>query len=379
MEIDDNNSTFQDLVVVGSKQFIHDDIIIAQNIDSMLIPWSKDQMIDRFDVRHMCDTPAIVASLIPNSKAMELHDHLVSDRYFDSELIQELQFERYSDYERLLAEAKAKRKAAIEFSASNAENPRNAWNQSGYISTRQEIWTRPSNTASLANSSSEDCNVNATGSIELSSKTPEVNTESLIEVPDASDYETPIWYQRLQQEPNTDSDTNPFTLPFKEKQYLIILHTAKAVRQHGTQFEVLLKVKQTDNPIFDFMVPETSYYALYTRLKTFDNDLFTEIMTEKVVKVRGPDALSLLGNLYSGDGNDNDNDEETERDREGSVAEEEGKKDADKTTDTCKLEDGNDFDYLESLLRKPRLPAVVAVLAVIVVFRTRPLMSPTAV
>jgi hypothetical protein len=32
-------------------------------------------------------------------------------------------------------------------------------------------------------------------------------------------------------------------LPMTKKQYDIILHTSKSIRQHGNQFEILLKVK----------------------------------------------------------------------------------------------------------------------------------------
>ena len=53
-------------------------------------------------------------------------------------------------------------------------------------------------------------------------------------------------------------------LPMTKKQYDIVLHTVKSIRDYGGQFEILLKVKQADdNPQFDFLNPDSEIHEFY--------------------------------------------------------------------------------------------------------------------
>lgn len=75
-------------------------------------------------------------------------------------------------------------------------------------------------------------------------------------------------------------------LPMTKKDFDIILHTVKSIKEHGTQFEILLKVKQSDdNPQFDFLNYDSEYHQLYKFLKNLSADEFWSIYLWKPVTI----------------------------------------------------------------------------------------------
>jgi hypothetical protein len=95
------------------------------------------------------------------------------------------------------------------------------------------------------------------------------------------------------------SKDSSIRFPLTKKGYDLLLHTVKKVREHGGQFEVLLKVKQADdNPDFDFLNIDSDYHALYVYLKGLDQESFWNIYLCKLDAVTQPvtsDALNMLG------------------------------------------------------------------------------------
>ena len=64
-------------------------------------------------------------------------------------------------------------------------------------------------------------------------------------------------------------------LPMIRKQFDVIVHTVKNIRLKGPQFEIFLKLKQSDdNPLFDFLNPECDLNGLFEKMKSIPNDVF---------------------------------------------------------------------------------------------------------
>ncbi|XP_020098955.1 splicing factor, suppressor of white-apricot homolog [Ananas comosus] len=107
-------------------------------------------------------------------------------------------------------------------------------------------------------------------------------------------------------------------LPPTEKVHQIIARTALFVSRHGGQSEIVLRVKQGDNPTFGFLMPDNHLHAYFRYLvdhpqllnevrhtsaeNTKDKELENE---EDQESVAGGGALSLLGSVY-GSGDDDD-------------------------------------------------------------------------
>ncbi|BAT80686.1 hypothetical protein LR48_Vigan07g024600 [Vigna angularis] len=102
-------------------------------------------------------------------------------------------------------------------------------------------------------------------------------------------------------------------LPPNEKIHQIISRTAIFVCKHGSQSEILLRVKQGDNPTFGFLMPDHHLHAYFRFLinhkELLKADKDDGSSTEDINKTRGLDqiggALSLLGSVY-GSGEDED-------------------------------------------------------------------------
>lgn len=78
----------------------------------------------------------------------------------------------------------------------------------------------------------------------------------------------------------------------------IITRTAKFVSEHGGQSEIVLRVKQGNNPTFGFLMPDHHLHPYFRFLVENPNLLKTDAISEK-------GALSLLGSVY-GSGEDED-------------------------------------------------------------------------
>ncbi|KAJ7963776.1 splicing factor, suppressor of white-apricot-like [Quillaja saponaria] len=99
-------------------------------------------------------------------------------------------------------------------------------------------------------------------------------------------------------------------LPPNEKVHQIIARTAMFVSKHGGQSEIVLRVKQGDNPTFGFLMPDHHLHLYFRFLVDHQELLKPETNGNSSVeedKAQGHDqiggALSLLGSVY-GSGED---------------------------------------------------------------------------
>uniref|UniRef100_A0A7N0VB26 SURP motif domain-containing protein n=1 Tax=Kalanchoe fedtschenkoi TaxID=63787 RepID=A0A7N0VB26_KALFE len=107
-------------------------------------------------------------------------------------------------------------------------------------------------------------------------------------------------------------------LPPTEKVHQIIARTAKFVSEHGGQSEIVLRVKQGDNPTFGFLMPNHHLHA-YFRFLVDHRELLSgnnSYQEDKVSTLEQNEsgsgdngALSLLGSLY-GTGEDEESAQE---------------------------------------------------------------------
>ncbi|XP_068664560.1 uncharacterized protein [Aristolochia californica] len=90
-------------------------------------------------------------------------------------------------------------------------------------------------------------------------------------------------------------------IPPTEKLHQIIARTAKFVSEHGGQSEIVLRVKQGNNPTFGFLMPD-HHLHLYFRFLVDHQELLQSDTNPKPKeeKNRGG-ALSLLGSVYGED------------------------------------------------------------------------------
>ncbi|KAK3025565.1 hypothetical protein RJ639_041043 [Escallonia herrerae] len=102
-------------------------------------------------------------------------------------------------------------------------------------------------------------------------------------------------------------------LPPTEKVHQIIARTAMFVSKHGGQSEIILRVKQGDNPTFGFLMPDHELHAYFRFLVDNQELLRSEVdgkpqngeKISDIENVVGGGALSLLGSMY-GSGEDED-------------------------------------------------------------------------
>ncbi|KAL1562962.1 protein suppressor of white apricot isoform X1 [Salvia divinorum] len=108
-------------------------------------------------------------------------------------------------------------------------------------------------------------------------------------------------------------------LPPTEKVHQIIARTAIFVSKHGGQSEIILRVKQGDNPTFGFLMPDHHLHTYFRYLVEHPELLHPEIdeKSQDGRKMAGTEynnsgniggALSLLGSVY-GSGEDEDTDD----------------------------------------------------------------------
>ncbi|XP_076892475.1 uncharacterized protein LOC143544211 [Bidens hawaiensis] len=96
-------------------------------------------------------------------------------------------------------------------------------------------------------------------------------------------------------------------LPSTEKVHQIIARTALFVSKNGGQSEIILRVKQGDNPTFGFLMPDHHLHP-YFRYLVDNQDLLHSKdngQPENEEKISNAGALSLLGSVY-GTGEDDD-------------------------------------------------------------------------
>ncbi|XP_022867411.1 protein suppressor of white apricot-like isoform X2 [Olea europaea var. sylvestris] len=113
------------------------------------------------------------------------------------------------------------------------------------------------------------------------------------------------------------------SLPPTEKLHQIIARTAMFVSRHGGQSEIVLRVKQGDNPTFGFLMPDHDLHAYFRYLVDHPELLHFDIdgNSQNEMKKAGSDhndidrlggvALSLLGSVYGSGEEDGDDNAET--------------------------------------------------------------------
>ncbi|OMO83510.1 SWAP/Surp [Corchorus capsularis] len=119
------------------------------------------------------------------------------------------------------------------------------------------------------------------------------------------------------------------SLPPTEKVHQIMARTAMFVSTHGGQSEIVLRVKQGDNPTFGFLMPDHPLHP-YFRFLVDNQELLSKNSVgeenkadnalDQAVSVKGGGALSLLGTVYdSGEDEEGATEHTTEVDRKDSV------------------------------------------------------------
>ncbi|XP_071730681.1 uncharacterized protein [Rutidosis leptorrhynchoides] len=101
------------------------------------------------------------------------------------------------------------------------------------------------------------------------------------------------------QPPFTVPDSLVQNLPPTEKVHQIIARTALFVSKNGGQSEIVLRVKQGDNPTFGFLMPDHHLHPYFRFL--VDNQHLLQSDNEKTSTTENPSgagALSLLGSVY---------------------------------------------------------------------------------
>ncbi|CAI9088367.1 OLC1v1022675C1 [Oldenlandia corymbosa var. corymbosa] len=242
-----------DLEVVGRHALLFDDDPMAAFVNSgdALVDWNSLQ-IDRYDVRHLLSGP-----LPPRRR----RNPQSASNTADSSLSAELDHERYLDLP----------SPSDEPEVEEAEKPDDA--------TYHAVGFSYGNTDELPDQN------NAKGGLEGPSFRPPFNVpESLVH-----------------------------SLPPTEKVHEIIARTATFVSKHGGQSEIILRVKQGDNPTFGFLMPNHNLHAYYRFLVEHPEVLQSEsdAKSQSVdananqAAVGAEGALSLLGSVY-GSGEDDD-------------------------------------------------------------------------
>lgn len=111
-------------------------------------------------------------------------------------------------------------------------------------------------------------------------------------------YRQELWQKPVREEygiSNYLSDAK-LTFPMTKKEFDVILHTTKNVRQHGNQLEILLKLRHGDeDPTFDFLNTDSSLNALFVALKELPEDAFWNVFLGKDKPVAEENSGRLPG------------------------------------------------------------------------------------
>ncbi|XP_015899480.3 uncharacterized protein LOC107432798 [Ziziphus jujuba] len=241
-----------DLEVVGRHALLFDDDAMAAFVNSMdaLVDWNS-LSIDRYDVRHLLPNP-------PPSLTRRRHHNLSRSSsppllLPDASLEHELDHERYLDLPPPISDEQV----------ADVNNDAQAVETSGYHAVAFSYGNTNESTEQEVNGA------------ESTFYPPFPVPESLIQ-----------------------------NLPPTEKVHQIIARTATFVSIHGGQSEIVLRVKQGDNPTFGFLMPDHHLHAYFRYLVDHQELLKSDVdgkSTEEEKKVdsgQGGGALSLLGSVY---------------------------------------------------------------------------------
>ncbi|KAH9606320.1 hypothetical protein KSS87_000235 [Heliosperma pusillum] len=252
-----------DLEVVGRHAMLFDDDATLEFVNSKeaLIEWNS-LFIDRFDVRNLIDVAPPSFRHLPASYYGAVPDD-------DSHLFADLDSERFADL----------------FAVNDDDNGDNIQ----LADEKRSMYAGGYNYVpfSYGNSADSTAQKNSEMDMNASSFHPSF----------------PVPENLLQ------------NLPPSEKVHQIIARTAMFVGQHGGQSEIVLRVKQGDNPTFGFLMPHHHLHPyfryLVDHLEVLKTDNDSKSQADKSNGVQASGALSLLGTIY-GTGEDEDVEDKVE-------------------------------------------------------------------
>ncbi|PKA64669.1 putative splicing factor 3A subunit 1 [Apostasia shenzhenica] len=245
-----------DLEVEGRHALLFDDDATAAFVNSReaLVPWNHDAalLIDRYDVRHLLDR-------IPPRPTGPLRRQRYLEDACDGISLVELDHERYQDLppsgdEEEGLDSEVRKKTNATDSATYQAVP------FSYGDNNKSVW--------------------------------QVNSES-------------AEYCSVFNPPFTVPESLLSHLPPTEKLHQIMAKTAIFVSEHGGQSEIVLRVKQGDNPTFGFLMPDNHLHSYFRYLVDHPHLLKSDCIANKREDDKKRDslaheggALSLLGSVY---------------------------------------------------------------------------------
>ncbi|MBA0567438.1 hypothetical protein Golob_012175 [Gossypium lobatum] len=251
-----------DLEVVGRHALLFDDDAMAAFVNSpaALVDWNS-LAIDRYDVRHLLSGPPP-----PRKRRRHLSSPSVTA---DDTLESDLDRERYLDLP--------------------PPSPSLPDQQDGENNEEPAAAGGLYNAVSFSYGNTGESNEQKDADVESSFRPPFPVPETLLQ-----------------------------NLPPTEKVHQIMARTAIFVRKHGGQSEIVLRVKQGDNPTFGFLMPDHRLHPYFRFLvdhqellssNSIDEESKADGSLDQASSGRGGGALSLLGTVY---GSGEDEDGETE-------------------------------------------------------------------
>ncbi|TYI31881.1 hypothetical protein ES332_A04G017000v1 [Gossypium tomentosum] len=250
-----------DLEVVGRHALLFDDDAMAAFVNSpeALVDWNS-LPIDRYDVRHLLSGPPP-----PRKRRRHLSSPSVTA---DDKLESDLDRERYLDL---------------------PPSPSLPDRQDGDNNEEPAAAGGLYNAVSFSYGNTGESNEQKDADVESSFRPPFPVPETLLQ-----------------------------NLPPTEKVHQIMARTAIFVSKHGGQSEIVLRVKQGDNPTFGFLMPDHRLHPYFRFLvdhqellssNSIDEESKADSSLDQASSGRGGGALSLLGTVY---GSGEDEDGETE-------------------------------------------------------------------
>ncbi|PPS09013.1 hypothetical protein GOBAR_AA11611 [Gossypium barbadense] len=251
-----------DLEVVGRHALLFDDDAMAAFVNSpeALVDWNS-LAIDRYDVRHLLSGPPP-----PRKRRRHLSSPSVTA---DDKLESDLDRERYLDLP--------------------PPSPSLPDRQDGDNNEEPAAAGGLYNAVSFSYGNTGESNEQKDADVESSFRPPFPVPETLLQ-----------------------------NLPPTEKVHQIMARTAIFVSKHGGQSEIVLRVKQGDNPTFGFLMPDHRLHPYFRFLvdhqellssNSIDEESKADSSLDQASSGRGGGALSLLGTVY---GSGEDEDGETE-------------------------------------------------------------------
>ncbi|TYH74925.1 hypothetical protein ES332_D05G437700v1 [Gossypium tomentosum] len=251
-----------DLEVVGRHALLFDDDAMAAFVNSpeALVDWNS-LAIDRYDVRHLLSGPPP-----PRKRRRHLSSPSVTA---DDTLESDLDRERYLDLP--------------------PPSPSLPDQQDGENNEEPAAAGGLYNAVSFSYGNTGESNEQKDADVESSFRPPFPVPETLLQ-----------------------------NLPPTKKVHQIMARTAIFVSKHGGQSEIVLRVKQGDNPTFGFLMPDHRLHPYFRFLvdhqellssNSIDEESKADGSLDQASSGRGGGALSLLGTVY---GTGEDEDGETE-------------------------------------------------------------------